>query len=149
MPSRTLAVDVRFRARPGAQEIDTQAISQVTNGPGVRRDLRRRAENVRDYQVRNVGVKSGRLRATVRILDRGTRNGSINIVVVMGRKSLTPYLSHHIYGTASHEIRPKGPGYPLRFYWPKVGAFVAFMKVQHPGTKANTVLTDSTRFWRP
>jgi hypothetical protein len=46
-------------------------------------------------------------------------------------------------GTKAHTIRPKGPGYPLRFFWPKVGRNVAFMKVRHPGTKAQPFLTDS------
>lgn len=38
------------------------------------------------------------------------------------------------YGTPPHVIRPKGPGYPLRFYWPRVGGVVAFWKVNHPGS---------------
>ncbi len=36
-------------------------------------------------------------------------------------------------GTEAHVIRPKRPGYPLRFFWPKVGTVVRFMSVNHPG----------------
>jgi len=45
-------------------------------------------------------------------------------------------------GTKAHDIKPKGPGYPLRFFWPKVGKWVAFMSVRHPGTAAQPFLTD-------
>lgn len=38
------------------------------------------------------------------------------------------------HGTAPHEIRPKGPGYPLRFYWLRVNAWVSRLSVQHPGS---------------
>lgn len=38
------------------------------------------------------------------------------------------------YGTAPHRIEPKGPGYPLRFYWPKIPGWVAMMVVNHPGS---------------
>lgn len=42
-------------------------------------------------------------------------------------------------GTRSHLIRPKGPGYPLRFMWPRPkgpGAVVYFTQTNHPGTPA-------------
>jgi hypothetical protein len=39
------------------------------------------------------------------------------------------------YGTRAHVITPRGPGYPLRFYWKKIGRWVATYKVQHPGTR--------------
>ena len=37
--------------------------------------------------------------------------------------------------TRPHEIRPKRRGGVLYFFWPKVGAFVAFKKVNHPGSR--------------
>lgn len=37
-------------------------------------------------------------------------------------------------GTEAHVIRPRRSGYPLKFYWPKVGAVVRFAYVNHPGT---------------
>lgn len=43
------------------------------------------------------------------------------------------YWAAQEYGARAHEIRPRGPGYPLRFYWAKVGRMVAFWRVNHPG----------------
>jgi len=37
--------------------------------------------------------------------------------------------------TRAHWIFPKREGHPLRFYWAKLGSFVAFWHVRHPGTK--------------
>lgn len=38
------------------------------------------------------------------------------------------------YGARPHEIEPRGSGYPLRFFWRRVGQEVEFWKVHHPGT---------------
>jgi len=49
-------------------------------------------------------------------------------------------------GTKAHIIRPKRPGYPLKFNWPKAGLFPArFMVVKHPGTKAQPFLLDALK----
>lgn len=45
-------------------------------------------------------------------------------------------------GTSPHEIVPRGPGYPLRFYWPKVGGIVFRWRVNHPGNPAQN-------WWEP
>ena len=45
-----------------------------------------------------------------------------------------PYALYVDKGTRPHVIRAKGGGM-LRFFWPKVGAWVAFKKVNHPGFK--------------
>lgn len=37
--------------------------------------------------------------------------------------------------TRAHIIKPKRRGYPLRFFWAKVGRYVSFMRVRHPGTR--------------
>jgi hypothetical protein len=52
-------------------------------------------------------------------------------------------------GTPPHVIRPRGPGYPLRFFWPKVGREVRFMYVNHPGTKPNRFIGRAYRRWLP
>jgi len=52
-------------------------------------------------------------------------------------------------GTPPHVIRPRGKGYPLRFYWPKVGREVRFMYVNHPGTKPNRFMGRAYRRWLP
>jgi hypothetical protein len=40
------------------------------------------------------------------------------------------------YGSVDHEITPRGPGYPLRFFWLKMGRWASFWRVHHPGTPA-------------
>lgn len=53
------------------------------------------------------------------------------------------------YGTAPHKIEPKGPGYPLRFWWPKINGWAAFMVVNHPGSHKHDGWFSSTcRRWR-
>jgi hypothetical protein len=37
-------------------------------------------------------------------------------------------------GTEPHEIMPRGPGYPLSFYWPRLGRVAHYMRVMHPGS---------------
>lgn len=48
-------------------------------------------------------------------------------------------------GSRPHEIRPKRRGYPLRFYWDKVGGEFRTMKVNHPGNKPNPFLVRAAR----
>ena len=49
-------------------------------------------------------------------------------------------------GTKAHIIKPKFPGYPLKFDWPKAGLFPArFWHVKHPGTKAQPFLVDAMK----
>lgn len=53
------------------------------------------------------------------------------------RGSLTTSAPYAVYvdsGTRPHKINAK-PGGMLKFYWPKVGAWVAFKSVNHPGFK--------------
>lgn len=40
-------------------------------------------------------------------------------------------------GTKPHTIQPKGAGYPLAFYWAKIGGMMYTYKVNHPGTEPN------------
>lgn len=140
------AIRVKFKAKPAGQEIRQTAISQVVNGPGVRRDLRRRAENVYNAQRRKVGVKSGALRASIRVVDRGNRGlGKANIQVVAGRPGMHQ-TGYQEYGTRPHVITPKRAR-ALRFV--SGGQVVFARRVNHPGTKATRFIRDSTRYWRP
>lgn len=41
------------------------------------------------------------------------------------------------FGTKPHTIQPRGAGYPLAFYWPKIGGMMYTYHVNHPGTKPN------------
>jgi hypothetical protein len=40
------------------------------------------------------------------------------------------------YGSEDHDIVPRGPGYPLRFFWDRKGHMAFFYRVHHPGTPA-------------
>lgn len=51
-------------------------------------------------------------------------------------------------GTKPHKIRPRGSGYPLKFYWPLPkgpNATVRFMEVNHPGTAARNFFSRPMR----
>lgn len=48
-------------------------------------------------------------------------------------------------GAKPHPIRPKRRGYPLRFYWDKVGGEFRTMKVNHPGNRGNPFLVRALR----
>ena len=52
-------------------------------------------------------------------------------------------------GTKPHRIVPKGSGYPLRFFWEKVGRVVHLMSVNHPGTRPNPFLDRTYTRWIP
>ncbi len=52
-------------------------------------------------------------------------------------------------GTKPHEITPKGPGYPLRFFWEKVGKVAYAYRVWHPGTAPNPFIQRAVARWIP
>lgn len=57
-------------------------------------------------------------------------------------QSNAPYTLFVIKGTRPHTIT----GNPLLgFFWPKLGTFVVFRSVQHPGTRANNFLGRALR----
>jgi hypothetical protein len=51
-------------------------------------------------------------------------------------------------GTKPHKIVPKGAGYPLAFYWAKIGGMMYTYSVNHPGTKPNPYAARAEREWR-
>ena len=98
--------------------------------------------------IRNI-ERRARLRASVGEYTTGRMASSITSRVwttgwhVQGRVgSDLPYAKFSDTGTTPHDITPRGPGYPLRFYWRKVGAVVRFYKVSHPGQRSKGWLTD-------
>lgn len=137
--------EVKLKASAGKQNVDEAAVYQVTHGRGVKDDFMRRARNVMDYQQANVGVKTGRLRSTIRIEQEADATTS----VIAGRAGETPYLGYQLYGAAPHVIRPRSSNGMLRFYWEKMGAHVAFRRVSHPGSKATRFVQESSRLWAP
>ncbi|MCP5016867.1 MAG: hypothetical protein GY938_16605 [Ketobacter sp.] len=58
-------------------------------------------------------------------------------------------------GTKPHRIPTGGSaaqiskGYPLRFFWAKMGRVVTFWSVQHPGTKPDKFMGRAYRRWLP
>jgi len=85
-------------------------------------------------------VKTGRLRANIRTEPfrmTGPYKGEGGVGV---NKSAVPYAGYVRWGTRPHIIRCKRPAYALHFYWKKVGAWVFFDHVNHPGTKPNPFL---------
>jgi hypothetical protein len=54
-----------------------------------------------------------------------------------------------IEGTKPHPITPKGPGYPLAFYWEKMGQMWYTYHVNHPGTKPNPFIERAKDRWVP
>lgn len=144
MAVRSTRVEVRLRLSGGQQNIDQSAIDQLRYSEGVQRDIHRRADNVADYMREHVWVKHGTLKRTIR-----TEPDGADVNVIAGMHGVTPYLGYQLTGTRPHEIRPRGQGYPLRFFWEKIGENVAFYKVNHPGHKANDFVRESIRAASP
>lgn len=114
-----------------------EAIRGLGSSPQVYSDLNDRMGRVLKAAKAGAPSKTGKLKRSGRRQSGRNPEGTFYIDVVFS----SPVLNYIIDGTPPHEIRPKGPGYPLRFYWAKVGAWVAFMKVSHPGTAPNDFLT--------
>lgn len=113
-----------------------------SDGP-IRHELRRRATNVQQFQIRRAPRRSGRLVSTSR-----KREGSISplrpsVDVIIGRDGYTDYLGYILFGTPAHVIRaiPNRPNAHLRFI--SGGALVFAREVHHPGTRANNFVRDS------
>ena len=74
--------------------------------------------------VRLCPVDTGEMKASI----RSSAGDGVGIVSVG-----TDHWEPQEYGARPHVIEPRGPGYPLRFYWAKAGRVVAFWRVNHPG----------------
>lgn len=141
---RTVEVKVKLKLSAGRQDIDHAAIEQIRYSAGVQRDIHRRADNVANYQRDHVGIKTGKLLSTIRTEDDGP-----DVNVMAGRAGQTPQLGYQMYGTSPHGIVPRGPGYPLHFFWEKIGAVVDFMYVSHPGGRRNDFVRESVKAAAP
>ncbi len=92
------------------------------------------------YAQREAPVATGRLRRNIKpspFRMTGPYKGEGGAYV---DKSDVPYAGYVMYGTRPHVIRCRRPAYALHFYWKRVGAWVFFDHVNHPGTKANRFL---------
>jgi len=115
-----------------------EKIQNLLNSPrgDVGRELSRRAKKVQVAAKRQVGVRTGRLRNSIRVYGHSrTANGQHMYI-----GSSVPYALMHHEGTRKHTTTPKRKSY-LKF---RQGAvFIYRKKVNHPGTKANRYLTDN------
>jgi len=95
-------------------------------------------ESMHEHHYQN---KTGKLTASMQhMTGRGRRFGWNGNVTVSA-----PYAVFVNEGTAPHEILPKRAGGLLRFYWPKIGAWVALPRVWHPGTYPAGFVTRAQR----
>jgi hypothetical protein len=108
---------------------------ELTNRRGmVGRYLHRLAEKIVVDAKHQVGVKTGKLRRSIRI--EHTKYGREQAVKI-GSRLHYAYLHHE--GTKPHIIVPKG-AHTLRFM--SKGVMVRTRLVRHPGTKPNRFLSD-------
>jgi hypothetical protein len=98
-----------------------------------------------------LGVVTGRLRAGVfSKASRGTP-GEIFATGVLGVSNIIYSWIHELGGTTRpHVIQAKSAPY-LAFYWEKIGRWVRFKKVNHPGSKmpARPYLDYAIRMTKP
>jgi len=115
-----------------------EKIDSLLNSPrgDVGREIYKRAKKVQVAAKRQVGVRTGRLKNSIRIYGHSRTSGGQHMYI----GSAVPYALMHHEGTRKHIITPKRKSY-LKF---RQGAvFVYRKKVTHPGTKPNRYLTDN------
>lgn len=118
--------------------LDHGKIDELLNSPrgDVGRHLSRQAKKVQVAAKRQVGVRTGRLRNSIRVYGHGRTSNGQHMYI----GSSVPYALMHHEGTKKHVIEPKRKSY-LKF---RQGAvFVYRKRVNHPGTKPNRYLTDN------
>jgi len=117
-------------------------LDRYLNSPSgeVGRYMFRRGNIVVAAAKRQVGVKTGALRASIHMRhSRDTRGQFVRI------GSPLPYARAHHEGSRPHIIRPNSQQV-LRFV--SRGQVIFAHAVRHPGTKANKYLTDNIRLMR-
>jgi len=105
------------------------------------RAVHRLADNIAVSQRVFAPKKTGKLWASIEVgtRGRGPRGIQIKVGANPGQRK-TGYAYWTSEGAAPHMIYPRAgnrSGY-LRFYWVKVGAFVRFRSVSHPGIRNPT-----------
>lgn len=114
-------------------------LDRYLNSPGgeVGRYLHNRGLRVLSAAKRQVGVKTGALRASLHMRHfRDMRSQYVKI------GSTLKYALLHHEGTKPHLIRPRGTGV-LSFQ--KKGQIIITHLVRHPGTRPNRYLTDNLK----
>lgn len=105
-------------------------------------DAKKRAQKVYGVAYVEAPDKSGFLKSQLRVAR--SREGSGRYAAGWEVQSNAPYSLFVIKGTKPHRI-PKTGNAKLAFFWPKVGSFVVFASVDHPGTRANNFLSRALR----
>lgn len=103
-------------------------------------DAKKRAQKVYGAAYATAPDKTGYLKSQLRV----SRSRDVRGRYETGWdvQSNAPYSLYVIKGTKPHKIE----GNPLLgFFWPKVGQFVVFASVDHPGTRANNFLSRALR----
>lgn len=103
------------------------------------RELYRRASRVRDAAKRQVGVRTGRLKRSIRVYNhtRFSRGQTLRI------GTSVPYAKYHHDGTKPHTIYPQKKQV-LKFQ--HGGVIVFARQAHHPGTKPNRFLKDNIKY---
>ena len=119
--------------------LDYRAINRALNSPSgmTGRHMYKKAKAVQFAAKRQVGVRTGRLKNSIRIYNhRGHATGQEMYI-----GSAVPYALLHHEGARRHRIEAKGKKSYLRF---RSGSKIVFRRsVNHPGTKPNRYLTDN------
>lgn len=103
-------------------------------------DAKKRAQKVYGAAYATAPDDTGYLKSQLRVAR--SREGTGRYAAGWEVQSNAPYSLFVIKGTRPHTIT----GNPLLgFFWPKVGQFVVFHSVQHPGTRANNFLSRALR----
>lgn len=116
-----------------------QELDRFLNRPSgdVGRYLKRRGKLIQSAAKRQVGKKTGALRASIHMRHHRDARGQY---VWVG--STLPYALMHHEGTRPHMIFPKGPH---RLVFATRGRLVFAHAVAHPGTLPNKYLSDNLR----
>jgi hypothetical protein len=103
-------------------------------------DAKKRAQKVYGVAYAEAPDNTGYLKSQLRVARSRDVRGRYE--TGWDVQSNAPYSLYVIKGTRPHKIT----GNPLLgFFWPKVGQFVVFHSVNHPGTKANNFLSRALR----
>ena len=135
-----------FKANPSFRTIDgrfVKATVELINS--MRPRMTKEGFRFKRIAKEETPKKTGELARSIRFRSFKKGEGRLGFRVY----AQEPLMSFVQLGTKPHVIRPKRPGYPLRFFWPRVGKMVHFMSVNHPGTKPNPVMGRAFRRWIP
>lgn len=103
-------------------------------------DAKKRAQKVYGAAYAEAPDNTGYLKSQLRVAR--SREGSGRYAAGWEVQSNAPYSLFVIKGTKPHKITGKPL---LGFFWPKVGQFVVFASVEHPGTRPNNFMSRALR----